>query len=61
MADIPGLRYLAEFLARHATLSLPAVLVTRFWLYSSTLVGDVPTYRQEHCFPLLDNNSGGPG
>ena len=40
------------FLAQHAGISLPAVPVTTFGLYSSRSLADVPVYECERSFPL---------
>ena len=50
----------AEFLARHAALSLPGLPVAAFGLYSSTSVGDATVYRRERSFPLLVAGGAGP-
>jgi hypothetical protein len=42
-----------EFLSRHAVISVPAVPVARFGLYSSASVGNAPVYRCERSFPFL--------
>lgn len=42
----------ADFVARHASLSTPAVPLTQVSVYSSEFVRDVPRYRRERSYPV---------
>jgi 2'-5' RNA ligase len=46
-------RVVDEFFARHAAISVPALTVVRFGLYSSVSVGNAPVYHCERSFPFL--------
>jgi 2'-5' RNA ligase len=46
-------RLVDEFLAQGEAISLSAVSIAGFSLYSSSLVGDAPVYRRERSFRLL--------
>jgi 2'-5' RNA ligase len=52
------LRLIDDFLAQNGLLSLPAVSVATFGLYSSTLVSDVPVYRCEGSLELRSPEEG---
>jgi len=44
-----------EFCSKHATFALPAVPVSAFWLYSSTLIDGIPRYQRVRAFELTPN------
>jgi RNA 2',3'-cyclic 3'-phosphodiesterase len=48
-----------EFLQRHASFRLEGISIPGFWLYSSSLVANVPVYRRERGFELIEPGSSG--